>query len=150
MGGWMMVLLAQERSCRVGGLVGIGSAPDFTVQLEKHIQSNATLATQMTENGFADIPTEYDQEGTYRIYRDLLEEAKSHLLLHNANGEQIQRNIDIAKDVPVRLIHGLQDEDIPWQSSLDLSKQLTCQDVELMLIKNGNHRLSSTQHLDRM
>mmetsp|Transcript_4312 Transcript_4312/g.6568 ORF Transcript_4312/g.6568 Transcript_4312/m.6568 type:complete len:169 (-) Transcript_4312:590-1096(-) len=32
MGGWMMVLLAQERSCRVGGLVGIGSAPDFTPQ----------------------------------------------------------------------------------------------------------------------
>jgi dipeptidyl aminopeptidase/acylaminoacyl peptidase len=50
----------------------------------------------------------------------------------------------------VRLIHGVDDRDVPWRTSLTLMQRLRARDVELHLIKDGEHRLSRTEDLQRL
>uniref|UniRef100_A0A7S1ZHD0 Serine aminopeptidase S33 domain-containing protein n=1 Tax=Trieres chinensis TaxID=1514140 RepID=A0A7S1ZHD0_TRICV len=151
MGGWLMVLAALERPERITGLVGVAPAPDFTLRLHENILSNDVLKAQFEECGFADVPTIYNAKGAYRIYRALLEEAEKHFLLSKAKeGGESPPMIKIKKTLPVRLIHGLKDADVRWECSLQLMEQLDSSDVELQLIKGGDHRLSSPQDLERM
>jgi pimeloyl-ACP methyl ester carboxylesterase len=65
-----------------------------------------------------------------------------------ADGEAncvLQADIPIA--CPVRLLHGQQDEAVPWQLSLELAEKLRSNDVQLTLIKDGDHRLSRPQDI---
>ena len=48
----------------------------------------------------------------------------------------------IALDVPVRLLQGQRDDDVPWETALKLMDRLTGSDVQVTLIKDGDHRLS--------
>ena len=57
----------------------------------------------------------------------------------------------IALDCPVRLeFHGMGDPDVPWQTSLRLADRLRSDDVEVTLVKAGEHRLSEPHDLDRL
>ncbi len=56
----------------------------------------------------------------------------------------------IPLEVPVRLLHGLSDESVPWQLSLRLAEQLVSQDVAVTLVKDGDHRLSTDADLARL
>ncbi|HYM01480.1 MAG TPA: alpha/beta hydrolase, partial [Stellaceae bacterium] len=53
----------------------------------------------------------------------------------------------IAIDAPVRLLHGMRDPDVPWQTSLALAERLTSRDVAVTLVKDGDHRLSGESDL---
>lgn len=139
MGGWIMLLVALERPQRLAGLVGIATAADFTERLADRMlgqQQREQLAAQ----GFCEIENCYDDGEPYRIDQNLLREGHRHLLL----GDRI------AIDKPVRLIHGQRDEDVPWEISLEVAAQLTSDDVEVQLVKGGDHRLSSPRHLARL
>jgi len=57
---------------------------------------------------------------------------------------------EIAIDCPVRLIHGQQDRDVPWEYSLRLARQLRSADVQVTLVKDGDHRLSRIEDVVRM
>jgi pimeloyl-ACP methyl ester carboxylesterase len=54
----------------------------------------------------------------------------------------------IALNMRVRILHGQQDPDVPWQLSLTLAEKLQSTDVQLTLIKDGDHRLSRPQDID--
>lgn len=130
MGGWIALLLALARPERVAGLMGIAPAPDFT---ERMIRSRLTDAQRLaleTQGRFI-APSAYDPEG-YPITQHLLEEARAHLLLSGP----------IPIRCPVRLLHGQRDPDIPWRTSLDLADALESPDVQVTLVKDGDHRLS--------
>jgi len=139
MGGWIMLLATLERPERVVGLVGIAAAPDFTESLRTGGLSDSQRS-QLDETGYCDIPNCYDDGEPYRIGRQLLEEGRAHQLL--------EREIPI--DVPVRLIHGQLDEDIPWEHALRVAQQLRTSDVEVQLVKGGGHRLSTPPDLGRL
>ncbi len=130
MGGWIALLLARARPDRVAGLMGIAPAPDFT---ERMIRPRLTAAQRdaLESQGRFIAPSSYDPEG-YPITRHLLEEAKAHLLLPGP----------IPIRCPVRLLHGQRDPDIPWRTSLDLADALESPDVQVTLVKDGDHRLS--------
>lgn len=138
MGGWLMLLVAQARPDRVCGLVGLAAAPDFTERLRSSL--TAAQQTQLTDNGYTDLPNCYDDGEPYRIGRHLLEEGMAHLQL----GGPIQI------DLPVRLIQGQCDEDVPWQLALELAQKLSSKDVEVQVVKAGDHRLSEPQDLQRL
>ncbi|MGJ3260465.1 MAG: alpha/beta hydrolase [Rhodospirillales bacterium] len=139
MGGWIMLLAALARPDRVAGLVGIAAAPDFTRDLIPPALTPDQLE-QLDEQGYCDIPNCYDDQEPYRIRKSLLDEGDNHLLL---NGE-------IALDVPVRLIQGIEDEDVPWQTALRIMERVKSRDVEIQFVKTGDHRLSEPHDLDRL
>lgn len=138
MGGWIMLLAALRRPGRIAGLVGTAAAPDFTEDLIPAQLSPAQLG-QLERDGFTEIPNCYDDE-PYRIAKTLIDEGRDHLLLR----------AEIPLDCPVRLIHGTDDEDVPWQTSQTIARMLRSTDVEVTFVKNGDHRLSEPRDLARL
>jgi pimeloyl-ACP methyl ester carboxylesterase len=129
MGGWIGLLVALARPERVRGLLGIAAAPDFTETLMWDAMLPAEQAALMRD-GLMMIPSQYGDPTP--ITRALIEDGRTHKLLH----------APIALDCPVRLLHGQNDPDVPWQTALRLAEQLASADVQVMLIKDGDHRLS--------
>ncbi len=130
MGGWLMLLAALARPERIHALVGIAAAPDATEALMWPRFPQAVRDTILAQ-GSIRVPSDYSPEG-YLITRRLIEEGRSHLIT--------DRPIPIR--CPVRLLHGMRDTDVPWQTSLALSEKLDGEDVRLILVKDGDHRLS--------
>jgi len=139
MGGWIMLLVARSRPARIAGLVGLAAAPDFTEDLIPDALSDAQKAALDTD-GFVDMPNDYDDLEPYRINKHLLDEGKNQLLLRD----------QIAIDCPVRLIHGIKDADVPWNTSLRIMDRVRGDDVEVQLVKAGEHRLSEDHDLERL
>jgi pimeloyl-ACP methyl ester carboxylesterase len=139
MGGWIMLLLALARKKQVKALVGIASAPDFTEDLIWQ-QLTDEQREEMNTKGVIHMPSCYGED-PYPITLQLLAEGRGHCLLEQAV-------IDIA--VPVRLIHGTKDDDVPWQFSQILMEKLASKDVCLRLVKDGGHRLSEPDQLEMM
>ena len=110
MGGWVMLQMALARPERVIGLVGIAPAPDFTRALADGGLSPEQML-QLELGGFCDIENCYDDGEPYRISRELLEEGDRHCLLEADS---------IAIKLPVRLLHGQCDEDVPWERARDV------------------------------
>lgn len=138
MGGWIMLLLALERPERVRALIGIAAAPDFTEDLIWANLADHDRARLMRD-GRLERKSEYSSS-PYIISRRLIEEARTHLLLRST----------IAIDAPVRLLHGMQDRDVPYQTSLEVARRLRSADVEVSFIKDGDHRLSTGRDLDKL
>jgi len=130
MGGWLMLLAALARPVRICALVGIAAAPDATEALMWPRLPQSARDTIMAE-GAVRVPSDYAPEG-YLITRRLIEEGRGHLIT--------DRPIPIR--CPVRLLHGMRDKDVPWETSLRLAGRLESDDVRLLLVKDGDHRLS--------
>ena len=139
MGGWMMLLAALARPERVCALVGLASAPDFTRMMAAMLEQSGALK-ELERLGYQDMPSHYPGESTYRIEKGFFEEAEAHCLLDTA----------IPIELPVRLLHGQADEDVPWQRSIELAARLAGRDGEIQLIKDGDHRLSRPEDLRRL
>jgi len=130
LGGWIMLLVSLARPERVKALVGIAAAPDATEDLMWAELLEEARATVLRE-GFVRLPSQYSAEG-YVFTRTLIEEGRNHLVMRGP--------IPIA--CPVRLLQGMQDPDVPWRTSLALAEKLEGKDVQITLIKDGDHRLS--------
>jgi len=138
MGGWLMLLAALARPERVAGLVGVAAAADFATRLmERRLPPAAKAALE--RDGIVHLPSAYSPEPT-PVTKRLVNEARRHELLHGP----------IPLRCPVRLIHGTADPDVPWQLSQEVMEKLESPDVELHLVKDGDHRLSSDRDLARL
>ena len=126
MGGWLMLLAALARPERVAGLVGVAAAPDFTDWGFDEAQKRT-----LREAGRLEEPSPYG-DAPYVTTRAFWGSGESLRLLDR----------EIAVDCPVRLLHGLDDGDVPWRISMRLMERLRSDDVRLTLIKHGDHRLS--------
>ena len=134
MGGWIALLTAIARPDRIAGFLGIAAAPDFTEVLMWGAMTFEERTTLMRE-GVLRVPSQYGEPTP--ITRSLIEDGRNHLLL---NGR-------IGLNCPVRLLHGQRDPDVPWEMSLRLAEQITADDVQVTLVKDGDHRLSRPQDL---
>jgi pimeloyl-ACP methyl ester carboxylesterase len=126
MGGWLMLLVALTIPDKVAALVGIAAAPDFT-DWGYDAAQKALLAAGKTV--FEDNP--YGPEPT-PIHPGFWADGEAQRLLDS----------DIALACPVRLLHGQADPDVPWELSLRLAEALHSGDVQVTLVKDGDHRLS--------
>ena len=138
LGGWIMLLAARARPTRVAGLLGVAAAPDFTEDLILPALGPGDREL-LERDGVVPVFSPYDPEPT-PVTRLILEEGRRHLVLREP----------IALDCPVRLIYGMRDPDVPWRTSLRLAEALRSADVEITLVKAGDHRLSEARDLDRM
>jgi pimeloyl-ACP methyl ester carboxylesterase len=138
MGGWLMLLAARVRPERIVALVGIAAAPDFTEDLMWARMSDAERAT-LLRDGLITLASEYDPAGTV-VTRRLIEDGRDRLVLREP--------LPIA--CRIRLLHGLRDPDVPWQTSVRLAEHVASGDATVMLIKDGDHRLSTAADLARL
>ena len=131
MGGWLALLAAIARPERVAGMIGIAAAPDFTdwgfTQEQKlEILSNGRLVER----------SPYGPEPTITT-RGFWQSGEANRLLQGP----------VAIDCPVRLIHGQRDPDVPWHHSPHLASLIRSDDVQVTLVKDGDHRLSREQDI---
>jgi pimeloyl-ACP methyl ester carboxylesterase len=144
MGGWLALLLARALAGRaktgavIGGLVLIAPAVDFTEELMwKRFPPD--IRRTIEEKGAWERPSAYG-DGPYPITRRLIEEGREHLLL----GSMIEPGC------PVRILQGVQDPDVPWQHAAELCARIAREDVVLTLVKDGDHRLSRPEDINRL
>ena len=140
MGGWIMLQLALARPERLVGLVGVAPAPDFTEAMRNGGLSPEQML-QLELSGSCAIENCYDDGEPYHISAELLREGDRHCLLDRDS---------IAIELPLRILHGQRDDDVPWRQSLTLAEKLASSDVEIQLVKDGDHRLSRPTDLRRM
>ena len=155
MGGWLALLLVralQRRSpaspaarakddkaeASVAGLVLIAPAIDFTEELMWK-RFTPEIKRELEEKGVWRRPSQYSTE-PYLVTRQLIEEGRDHLLL----GGMIECGC------PVRILQGVEDPDVPWQHAKALVARLACDDVVLTLVKDGDHRLSRPEDIERL
>lgn len=126
MGGWLMLLIAEALGPQVSAMVGIAAAPDFT-DWDFHDADKAAIQ----KSGRIERPSDYGYEPMV-ITHGFWQSGQDNLRLAG----------NIAIDCPVRLLHGQNDPDVPWETSLKLANALRSSDVQTLLIKDGDHRFS--------
>lgn len=143
MGGWIACHLAIQYPQKIIGIIGLAAAPDFLEDI--FLKLPQSQQDQWKRDGFLSLPTEYNPV-PYRISWQLLEDARQkwNLLTKQPSGTIIPIQCR------VHLVHGKLDNDIPWTKSLELMERLETDDVTLSIIKDGDHRLSRPQDLQRI
>ena len=131
MGGWLMLLVALARPMRVKQLVGIAAAPDFTDWGFSQEQKMTIL-----REGKLEEHSEYSDD-PYVTTNIFWQSGEANRLLHK----------EIGFDGSVRLFHGQKDEDVPWEYSLEIAKRMRSDDVQVHLVKDGDHRLSRDEDI---
>jgi pimeloyl-ACP methyl ester carboxylesterase len=137
MGGWLALHATIERPARVAGLVLIAPAADFTERLMWPAMSEAARK-EIATKGVWMRPSDY--EAPIPITANLFEDGRKWLLLDKP----------VPVSAPVRILQGQQDPDVPWKHALLTAEQIVGADVEITLIKDGDHRLSRPQDMARM
>jgi pimeloyl-ACP methyl ester carboxylesterase len=143
MGGWLALLLARalaahKDSAPIIGMVLIAPAVDFTEELMWKQFSTATRR-ELEEKGIWLRSSEYGDE-PYPITRGLIEDGRNYLLLGGL----------IETGCPVHILQGVQDPDVPWRHAVELVSRFSRDDVVLTLIKDGDHRLSRPEDIERL
>ncbi len=143
MGGWLALLLARalmekNDAAPMAGIVVIAPAVDFTEELMWKRFSPA-IRKEIEEMGMWMRPSEYD-EGGYPITKRLIEDGRKHLMMHGL----------IECRCPVHILQGVQDPDVPWEHAVELVSRFSRDDVVLTLIKDGDHRLSRPEDIERL
>jgi hypothetical protein len=137
MGGWIACLAALAHPAQIQAMVLVAPAPDFTGKL---------MAPGIPPEGRADLeaagvwrrPSLYGDP--YPITRNLLEDGARWSILDS----------EIAIEVPVRVLQGGEDPDVPWRHALELAQAIKSRDLVFTLIKDGDHRLSRPEDIQRL
>jgi pimeloyl-ACP methyl ester carboxylesterase len=143
MGGWIALRLIQTlrargEGARVGGLVLIAPAPDFTVDLIEPHLSDAERAS-LAERGYFEEPTPYGPEPN--IYTAaLIDDGRRNVVLSGM----------IETGCPIHILQGMADPDVPFTHALKLMEHLPADDVVMTLIGDGDHRLSRPEDIERI
>lgn len=141
MGAWIALRMAAElgkagEGDRIGGMVLLAPAPDFTTELMEP-QLTEEHRRSLAERGFFEEPSEYSPEPN--IYTSALFE-------DGAANRVMTGPIDT--HCHVHILQGLADPDVPHGHALKLVGLLPADDVTLSLIPGGDHRLSRPQDLE--
>ncbi|HSI42510.1 MAG TPA: alpha/beta hydrolase [Xanthobacteraceae bacterium] len=137
MGGWIALLLARASAPPPAGLVLVAPAPDFTEELMWQAMPDEVRARILTEGAWL-RPSDYGAPTP--ITRALIEDGRANLVL----------GAPFSVGCPVRILQGVADPDVPWRHAVRLVSCLAEDDVVLTLVKDGDHRLSRPEDIDRL
>jgi pimeloyl-ACP methyl ester carboxylesterase len=137
MGGWIACLVAMAAPERVKALALVAPAPDFTEKLMAP-EMTPEARDEMARTGVWLRPSDYGEP--YPISAQLLEDGARWSILDGP----------VNVEVPVRILQGGADPDVPWRHALQLAQLLNGEDVVFTLVKDGDHRLSRPQDIARL
>ena len=129
-GTWVSMLVASRRPDLISGVVGLSADPDFTEELLWKSLPEDKKSEIMTE-GVAEITWGNDK---YKISKKLIEDGRDNLLLNGEPGS-------IPVTCPVRLVHSLNDEEVPYALALKLLENCASTDATVCLVKGSSHAL---------
>ncbi|CAH6792379.1 palmitoyl-protein thioesterase ABHD10, mitochondrial [Phodopus roborovskii] len=129
LGGWLMLHAAVARPEKVVALIGIATAADGLVTQFRALSVEAKK--EIEAKGEWSLPSKYSKDGFYHIPYSFIKEAEHHCLLHSP----------IPVTCPVRLLHGMKDDIVPWHTSLQVADRVVSPDVDVILRKHGDHRM---------
>lgn len=140
MGAWIALRMVQElhragEGDRVGAMLLLAPAPDFTVELMEP-QLTKAQRHDLETKGYMEEPSDYSPEPN--IY--------TRALFEDGRANRVMTGI-IDTHCPVTIIQGLADPDVPHTHALKLVEHLPVDDVTLSLVKDGDHRLSRPQDI---
>lgn len=142
MGGWLALLLAtaarQRGLHRIAGLVLVAPAVDMTKVLMWDAMSRAVQKT-LRDVGIYHAANAYGGEPVPISWK-LVEDGEAHLF-----GDGL-----IEPGCPVHILQGMEDRDVPWRVAAGLIERIASDDAVLTLVKDGDHRLSRPEDLDRL
>jgi len=143
MGGWLALLLARrladlKGAAPIAGMVLIAPAVDFTEALMWQ-QFPDAIKREIETKGVWMRPSDYG-EAPYPITKGLIEDGRNHLLLGGL----------IETGCPVHILQGVKDPDVPWRHVVELVSRFARDDVVLTLVKDGDHRLSRPEDIERL
>lgn len=134
MGGMMSLIAAINYPKRIKGLFSLAAAPDFLVRfIEKYFNDEAKV--HLEKFGYVEYT---NNDFTYIVTKDMIESGYQNLLLD--------------KDVidfkgKVVLIQGTEDASVDWKLAPYIASKLTSNDVKVVLLKGGNHRLNRDEDI---
>jgi pimeloyl-ACP methyl ester carboxylesterase len=102
-------------------------------------QFSPKIRQQIEQTGAWLRPSQYS-EAPYPITKKLIGDGRNHLLLGGL----------IETGCPVRILQGVKDQEVPWQHTVELTSRLAHDDVVLTMIKDGEHRLSRPEDIERL
>ncbi|KAM5335227.1 palmitoyl-protein thioesterase ABHD10, mitochondrial isoform 2-T2 [Glossophaga mutica] len=129
LGGWLMLHAAIARPQKVVALIGVAAAVDGLVT--KFNQLPVEVKKEIEMKGVWSMPSKYNKDGVYHIQYSFIKEAEHHCLLHSP----------IPVNCPLRLLHGMKDDAVPWHTSLQVADRVVSTDVDVILRKHSDHRM---------
>ncbi len=142
MGGWIALRavaeLAKRGNTEIAGLVLIAPAPDFTSELIEPSLTE-TERTALAERGQFEEPTPYGPDPNIYTLK-LIEDGRENRVLDGI----------IETGCPVHILQGMADPDVPYAHAVRLMEHLAGDDVVLTMIRDGDHRLSRPQDIEKM
>ena len=136
MGAWLSLIQFKYFRDQIKGFIGIGSAPEFLTKLMWK-QFTKKIKEEIVKKGISIIK---HGEYTYPITRQLIKDGRKNKVL--------SKKIKIP--INVTMFHGSKDDAVPVSFSKKVLKIFIRARKKLVIIKNGDHSLSSKKNLKRI
>ena len=136
MGAWLSLNQFKHFNNQIIGFLGIGSAPEFLQNLMWK-KFTKKMKNEIIKKGILNLKHgKYEYPITYQLIKD----GRKNKVL----------NKEIKSSINVTMIHGSKDEVVPTSYSRKVLKLFTKANKKLVIIKNGDHSLSSKRGLKRI
>ena len=136
MGAWLSLNQFKYFKEQIKGFLGIGSAPEF-------------LQNLMWKKFTKKMKSETIKKGIYNLRHGDYEYPITYQLIKDGRKNKIL-NKKIRSQINVTVIHGSKDEVVPQSYSKKVLKIFSNAKKKLVIIKNGDHSLSSKQGLKKI
>ena len=133
MGAWISLIQFKHFKNQICGFLGIGSAPEFLEYLMWN-KFSKKMKKEIKKNGIINLKHgDYEYPITFQLIKD----GRKNKVLHRK----------IHQKINVTMVHGSKDKSVPVSYSKKVLNMFVNSKKKLVLVKNGDHSLSSPKWL---
>jgi len=136
MGSWIALNIFRDFKKQIKGFLGIGSAPEFLERL-------------MWKKFSKKIKKEIIEKKIYQLKHGEYEYPITHQIINDGRKNKVL-NKKYNSKIPVTMMHGSKDEVVPVSFSKKILNNFKKAKKTILIVKNGDHSLSSKINLKRI